>query len=99
MSYSLSHLYANIWPSSVSRVILIYLGNLEFLISWKKTRNKIGGQIKCFHQINAFLIFMMLRWMNKKKDAARIKLFASWITVQRPNLKTGFTDVVSTLKS
>lgn len=36
--------------------------------------------------------------MNKKKDAARIKLFASWITVQRPNLKTGFTDVVSTLK-
>lgn len=36
--------------------------------------------------------------MNKKKDAARIKLFASWIAVQRPNLKTGFTDVVSTLK-
>ena len=36
--------------------------------------------------------------MNKKNDAARIKLFASWITVQRTNLQIGFTDVVSTLK-
>lgn len=57
MSYSLSHLYANIWPSSVSRVILIYLGNLEFLISWKKNEKQNRGANKMFSSNKCFLNF------------------------------------------
>ena len=51
--------------------------------------NNMFSSNKCF--------FMMQQWMNKQKDAARTKLFASWITVRRSNLITWITDVFSTL--